>query len=105
MQTITFKVEVDENKLPKSINWEAEGQDSGACKSIMISLWDGEQKGTARIDLWTKDMKVDEMKQFFHQSLLTMADAFQRATGEKEIMDDLRDYCTHFAEKMEIIEK
>jgi hypothetical protein len=30
-------------------------------------------------------MTVDEMKQFFHQSLLTMADTFEKATGESLI--------------------
>jgi hypothetical protein len=34
-----------------------------------------------------------------------MADSFLRATGEKNIVEDLRDYCAHFAEKMEILEK
>jgi gliding motility-associated protein GldC len=48
-------------------------------------------------------MNVEEMKIFFHQTLLTMADTFEKATGEKNICDDMRDYCMHFAEKMKII--
>ena len=48
-------------------------------------------------------MSVEEMKQFFHQSLLTMADTFEKATGETLITADLRDYCYHFAEKMNIL--
>lgn len=56
-----------------------------------------------KIDLWTKDMSIEEMKQFFHQSLLTMADTFEKATGEKNICEDLRDYCYHFADKMKIL--
>ena len=55
-----------------------------------------------RIDLWEKEMTIDEMKQFFHQTLLTMADSFERATGEKNITEDLRDYCLHFSDKMGI---
>jgi len=42
------------------------------------------------------------MKQFFHQNLLTMGEAFMRATGEENIVEDLKDYCAHFAEKMEL---
>ena len=45
-------------------------------------------------------MSVDDMKRFFHQSLLSMADTFTRATGEDKIAEDLKDYCAHFAEKM-----
>jgi gliding motility-associated protein GldC len=48
-------------------------------------------------------MTVDEMKQFFHQTLLTMADSFEKATGETNICEDLRDYCYHFADKMNIL--
>jgi hypothetical protein len=33
---------------------------------------------------------------------MTMSDSFLKATGEKNIVEDLRDYCAHFAEKMEL---
>ena len=56
-----------------------------------------------KIDLWTKDMSVEEMKQFFHQTLLTLSDSFEKATGERNICEDLRDYCHHFADKMNIL--
>jgi len=50
-------------------------------------------------------MSIEEMKQFFHQSLLSMADTFEKATGENLVCEDLRDYCYHFAEKMNILPK
>ena len=59
-------------------------------------------KETLRIDLWTKDMPVDEMKQFFHQTLVAMADTFQRATADEKMADTMRDFCDYFAEKMEL---
>jgi len=105
---IKFTIKLDENNIPESIEWEAE--DNGKTtrkpsKAFMTSIWDSEEKTTMRIDLWTKDMQLDEMKIFFHQSLLSMADAFEKATGEKAITGDLRDYCMHFAEKMKIIKQ
>ena len=105
---IKFTIKLDENNVPESIEWEAD--DNGeiqkkASKAIMTSIWDPDDKSTMRIDLWTKDMHVDEMKIFFHQSLLSMADTFERATGEKAVTGDLRDYCMHFAEKMKIIQQ
>lgn len=101
---IKFRITLDENKLPKAIKWEApDAGEASSCKSVMIAMWDAEEQNTLRMDLWTSDMLVDEMKQFFHQNLLTMADAFQRATGEQEAMDELRNYCRYFAEKMEIM--
>jgi len=47
-------------------------------------------------------MMVDEMKMFYHQTLLTLADNFERATGEVEMSQDLRDFCDYFAKRMEI---
>ena len=49
-----------------------------------------------------KDMPVDEMKQFFHQTLVAMADTFQRATADEKMSDTMRDFCDYFAEKMEL---
>ncbi|HHZ64203.1 MAG TPA: gliding motility protein GldC [Flavobacteriales bacterium] len=103
---IKFSIDLDENKVPVNIQWSATDNNDGkpaACKAFMTSLWESEANNTLRIDLWTKDMPIDEMKVFFHQSLLSMADTFERATGEKAVTGDLRDYCAHFAEKMNIL--
>ena len=102
---ISIQVGLNENNLPIKMNWTAtDGHISDATtKAFLLSLWDPQENNTMRIDLWTKDMTVDEMKQFFHQTLLTMADSFEKATGETLICEDLRDYCYHFAEKMNIL--
>ena len=103
---IKFTVSLDENKLPVAIDWETNDHaEKSACKSVMIALWDAKENNTLRIDLWTKDMLVDEMKVFFHQALLSMADTLQRATGEEKIAEDLKDYCAHFAERMNLLKK
>lgn len=100
---IKFTVTLDENKLPVGINWEAaDGQEKSECQALFIALWDKKEKNTLRIDLWTKDFPVDEMKTFFHQNLLSSADTFKRATGEEAVTEDLKDYCAHFAEKMKL---
>ena len=103
---IKFSVKLDENNLPIDIKWEAQDQkEKGECKSVLISIWDKNEKNTLKIDLWTKDMMVDDMKRFFHQSMISMADTFKRATGEEKIAEDMKDFCKHFAQKMELLEK
>jgi gliding motility-associated protein GldC len=102
---INIKVTLDENKLPETITWKStdgENKEEVACKSMMLALWDHQYNNTLRLDLWTKDMPVDEMKRFFYETLMTMGDSFLKATGETNIVEDLRDYCAHFAEKMEL---
>jgi gliding motility-associated protein GldC len=80
---ITFKVNVDENNLPLNIFWDApDTGEKSECKSMMIALWDAKENNTLRIDLWTKDMMVDEMKKFYHQNVMTLTDTYIRATGD-----------------------
>lgn len=100
---ITFTVSLDENKVPEKILWHAEdaGMDRKMdTKAIMLSVFDTDSEETLRIDLWTKDMRVDEMKRFFHQTLVSMADTLQRATSEDSMAADMRDFARHFREKM-----
>ena len=105
---IKLTIDLDDNNVPESIMWEstdAQTKEALPVKSMMLALWDHNYKNTLRIDLWTKDMAVDDMKRFFYETLKTMGDRFLRATGEKNIVEDLRDYCAHFADKMEISQK
>jgi gliding motility-associated protein GldC len=108
MSTITseikFLVELDENRVPERLSWSAEdgGVAQEEAKAIMLSIWDNKVKETLRIDLWTKDMPVDEMKQFFHQTLVAMADTFERATQDEKMAATMRDFCDYFAEKLEL---
>ena len=98
---INVHVELDENNVPGDMHWSAtDGPDHQACKAFMLSVWDEKDGGTLRVDLWNKDMMVDEMKQFFYQSLMTMADTFERATGEKAMASEMRDFGGYFGEHM-----
>lgn len=101
---IKLKIDLDENKIPETMHWTAEdgGITNEETKAIMLSVWDSKNKESLRIDLWTKDMPVDEMKIFFHQTLTAMADTFQRATDDKRMSDTMRDFCDYFAEKLEL---
>ncbi|MFD1294760.1 gliding motility protein GldC [Lutibacter holmesii] len=101
---IEFTVGLDENKVPEQLNWSAEegGISNEEAKALMISVWDSKAKDTLRMDLWTKDMPIDEMKQFFHQTLVSMASTFERATNDEKMTATMRDFCDYFAEKLEL---
>jgi len=104
---IEFSVDLDENRVPENICWTAKdgGIDNEASKAIMLSVWDHKAKDTLRMDLWTKDMPVDEMKQFFHQTLVSMANTFERATNDDKMSATMRDFCDYFAEKLDLAQK
>ncbi|MBS7785810.1 gliding motility protein GldC [Flavobacterium sp. CYK-55] len=102
---IKVKVTLDENRIPEKLTWTARdgGVEAEESKAVLLSIWDHKAKETMRIDLWTKDMPVDEMKQFFHQTLVAMTDTFQRATGDEKMAATMKDFCDYFAEKLELI--
>ena len=101
---IKIIVELDENRVPEKLTWSAQdgGVEQEEAKAIMFSVWDSKVQETLRIDLWTKDMPVDEMKLFFHQTLVAMSDTFQRATQDEKMADTMKDFCDYFAEKLEL---
>jgi gliding motility-associated protein GldC len=103
---IKFNITLDDNKIPVKIDWSAsDNKTESSSKAVMIALWDTKEQNTLRIDLWTKDMLVDEMKQFYHQNLLTMADSFERATGEVEAAKAMRNFAQEFGERLNLVMK
>lgn len=99
---ISIDVYLDEQKVPEQIKWKA--SDSNAdmeqiAKAMMVAFWDGADKSALRIDLWTKDMMVDEMADFYYQLLMTMADTFNRATNQPEMSADMKEFAKAFMQK------
>lgn len=101
---IELNVELDENKVPEKLFWSAEdgGINNEESKAMMLSVWDSKAQESLRIDLWTKDMPVDEMKVFFHQTLVSMSDTFKRATQDEKMTATMKDFCDYFAEKLQL---
>ncbi|GGE14519.1 gliding motility protein GldC [Psychroflexus salis] len=104
---ISITVETDENKIPEKLSWSAQdgGVNQEEAKAVLLSLWDAENQETLRIDLWTKDMPMDEMKKFFHQTLVTMSDTYYRATQDEKMTETMKDFCDYFAEKLDLKKK
>ena len=90
---------MDENRLPESINWSASDtsiEKSQKAKAMMLAFWDGADKTALRIDLWTKDMMIDEMADFFYQTMMTMADSYSRATKQEAAASDMKNFAREF---------
>jgi gliding motility-associated protein GldC len=100
--TITLDVHLDEQKVPSEILWNSSSTPSDErtkAKAFILSLWDGAEKTALRIDIWTKDMMVDEMSDFFYQTMITMADTYDRATHDHQLVDDMRNFAKEFYQK------
>lgn len=100
--TITIEVELDDNRVPQAIQWQATESTASVpqqAKAVMLSLWDSADKTALRIDLWTEKMMVDEMGDFYYQTLMTMADTLERATKQVELVDGMKKFAKDFYAK------
>jgi len=103
---LTFDLELDENNVPKNIVMNSTDKQAVNInlKSLMIAGWDAKTKETLCVDLWTKDMMVNEMFIMYHQTLMSMANTLEKSTGHDKLAGALKDYCEFFAEQTKIIE-
>jgi len=99
---ISIKIGLDENKVPEKIEWNSE-EVGGETRAFLLSVWDHKTTESLRIDLWNKEMTVEEMKKFMYQTLFTLCDTFEKATNEKEMVKDMRKFCQYFGEEMQVI--
>jgi len=98
--TITVDVFLDKDKVPEQLAWTANPNDGPQpAKAMLVSFWDGAEKTALHIDLWTKDMMVDEMADFFYQTVMGMSDTFERATHNHELVHDMKHFAKNFIQK------
>lgn len=104
MHTSTIKIDVqlDEQRVPQAIEWQATDStvaDPQVARAMMVAFWDAADKAALRIDLWTKEMMVDEMADFFYQTMMGMADTYLRATQQEELSEEMRAFAKNFYQK------
>jgi len=105
--TIKIDVLLYPNKIPEQISWNASDSQADMAqkaKAMCLAFWDGADKTALRIDLWTKDMMMDEMVDFYYQMFITMADTFKRATHQDDLADDMKKFAREFFEKFRAIQ-
>jgi len=101
---IVVDVLLDPKRVPQSINWsasESTANEPQKAKAMMLNFWDGQDKAALRIDLWTNGMMVDEMADFYFQTMIGMADSFQRSTGQTELVEEMKTFAQHFYKKFQ----
>lgn len=99
---INIVVKLDEDKMPDTIQWKAPGggvEELQEAKALLLGLWDGQEKAALRIDLWTKRMMVDEMIDFFFQSMMGMSETYTRATRNEELAREMQAFAKNFYKK------
>lgn len=93
---IKFVIELDDKNLPKNIQWDASDKEEDgleSSKSISLNVWDNLNQSTLRIDLWTEDMSVVEMKRFYIDIIGGMAQTILNSTGDEYMSEEMKDLC------------
>jgi gliding motility-associated protein GldC len=86
----------------QSITWEADASPEPGlqtAEAMILALWDGERRNAMRIDLWTPRFTVDDMNDFVFQTLLSLADSYRTATGNDDLMVEIKNFARTFAER------
>lgn len=105
--TITVRIGLDEDRIPTEIHWKSEdGKNTfEPCKAILMSLFDEDKLDTIKLDLWTKNMQVDEMDRFMFQTLRGLADTYYKATQNAELANQYQNFVHYFGQATGLIEK
>ncbi|MHA7131454.1 gliding motility protein GldC [Algoriphagus namhaensis] len=93
---IKFQVNLDQQNLPKQILWEATDKESvglESTKSVSLNVWDNLNHSTLRIDLWTEEMSVAEMKRFYIDIMGGMAQTIINSTGDEYMAEEIKSLC------------
>ena len=96
---IKLTIMLDADKLPTHIEWFATDSRTDrpqVCQSMMLSLWDAQNKSTAAIDLWTREATIEDMNLYFFQVFHKMADTYLRATKNAAVANSIHEFGDEF---------
>jgi gliding motility-associated protein GldC len=105
---INFSIDLDESRVPEKIFWDAtENPNEGIneTKAIFISVWDHYHKGLLGINLWTKDMPVDEMSHFAIDIVGNLSQMLKDSTQDPKMIAILEDACNQMTNHLKEQEK
>ena len=91
---INFSIKLDNNNIPEDIQWIASDDNNkiNKAKAVMMSIWDGVDKRSLKIDLWTKEMMQEEMQFFIFQILDSLAGTYEKSIGDQKIATELKKF-------------
>ncbi|MCO6360911.1 gliding motility-associated protein GldC [Roseivirga pacifica] len=101
---INIRVLLDEESIPEKIHWSATDKDDGAeeeTKAFSLSIWDHLNQNTLRIDLWNKEMPIDEMKRFYIDNLGGLAQSILNSTGDEFMASAINRLCDKLVKHVE----
>tara|TARA_B100000676_G_C17958899_1_gene776385 strand:- start:820 stop:1152 length:333 start_codon:yes stop_codon:yes gene_type:complete len=102
---IKIDIVLNENNIPEEIFWKASDSkiDKANAQAFFLSFWDTDSKNSYNIDLWNKEMTVEEMKFFIFQSLLKMSSILERSTGDENLVKKMKEFSKQFGKMTNVL--
>jgi gliding motility-associated protein GldC len=101
---IHFTVELDDKNVPDKIYWDATDNPNEGIndtRAIAVAVWDHYHRGTLKIDLWSKDMEVFDMKRFYIEIMSGISDTLLTATNDKKMADAIEGLCQNLSKMLD----
>lgn len=101
---ITLRIQLDKDDIPEKITWDATDKDipgPEVTKAFNLAIWDHNTMSTLRIDLWNKEMPVDEMKRFYVDCLGGLAQSILNSTGDEFMSTAMNRLCDKLVKHLE----
>ena len=101
---IKINVSLDDNKVAEKIKWSAPdgGVQNKEAKAMFLSFWDTEKSETLKMDLWVKEMPINDMKLFFYQNLVSLGETYFKATNDNKSYKSIKKFSKEFAKEIEL---
>ncbi|MCX8474112.1 MAG: gliding motility protein GldC [Sediminibacterium sp.] len=96
---ISIEVGLDKTNHPLMIEWSASDANYDQKKqttALMLSVWETIDKSALRVDLWTPEMPVNEMMDFYYQIFIGMAKTLDTATHNTELKEKILQFAQEF---------
>ena len=102
---IEIQVSLNENNIPEQISWKATDTKNTQSNAgaFLLSFWESDTKNSLNIDLWTKEMTVEEMKFFIFQNLLKMSNILERSTADENLTQKMKEFSKKFGKMADVI--
>ncbi|MGB3617740.1 MAG: gliding motility protein GldC [Catalinimonas sp.] len=100
---INITVELDGKGVPERIRWDAPDRPDDVAphtKALALSLWDDNSNQTINRNIWDKKVQVGEMKRFVINTMVSLAETLEFATGDQQGAADIRALCEELARRV-----
>lgn len=101
---ITIQVKLSPDHQIEKILWNATDKPADSnpeTKCFSLSIWDKDQMGTLRLDMWNGEMQVEEMNRFVVETIGGMSELLINATGNEAAAKSIAEFASRLSQTLQ----